>query len=451
MHDCITVAHKLPHFDVTADPEFLPCTDGSFMLRTAGDVTVPIDPACPACASAMRLHAYETVCIRDIPVFNAKHLLAVRYQRHRCTSCGTEVCQDIPFKAPGHFITDRFARLVGRYLGLGMTNKAVHRLLGLNVHLVKDLDKGNLETLYGKAPTKPSRYIAIDEISIHSRHRYATVVIDLETGHVLFCEAGKRKQQVEHFFRFVGKQWLAKVVAVSMDMNAQYDSAFREAAPHIQIVYDPFHLIKLYGDNVITKLRRRLQAEALESGDRATYDELKGGRFILLSNRQTLEQQDCVARQNNRDLFENYEQKGLSIPPGRRRQRADKIGHLDRLMRVNKDLNVAYVLLEQFKLAYAVRDPLVLESGMHRWCHIARQSKIPELISFATTIENHLVGIVNHANHPISSGKLEGTNNLAKVIKRNAYGFVDDQYFFLKLMAASRKPYYKPRSPRFLH
>jgi transposase len=107
------------------------------MLRTAGDVTVPVDPACPACASAIRLHAYETVCIRDIPVFNAKHLLLVRYQRHRCTCCATEVCQDIPFKAPGHFITERFARLVVRYLALGMTNKAVHRLLGLNVPSAK--------------------------------------------------------------------------------------------------------------------------------------------------------------------------------------------------------------------------------------------------------------------------------------------------------------------------
>jgi transposase len=451
MHDCITVAHKLPHFDVTTDPEFLPCADGSIMVRTAGTVTLPVPSACPRCSSMMRLHAYETVHIRDIPIFNAQHLLEVRYQRHRCSCCGAEVSQDIPFKTDGHFITDRYARLVSRYLGYGMTNKTVHRLLGLNVHLVKALDKGRLEGLYGKAPKTPSRYIAIDEISIHSHHRYATVVIDLETGHVLFCEAGKRKQQVQHFIQYVGKQWLSKVVAVSMDMNAQYDSAFKEAAPHIQIVYDPFHLIKLYGDSVITKLRRRLQQEALEREDRATYEELKGGRFILLSNRRTLEAQDSMARENNRDLSENYERKGLQIPAGRRRQRTGKLSHLDRLMGVNKGLNVAYVLLEQFKLAYAVRDPLVLESGMHQWCHIARQSKIPELLSFAATVENHLQGIVNHAYHPISSGKLEGTNNLAKVIKRNAYGFVDDEYFFLKLMAASRRPYYKPRSPRFLH
>ncbi|PKL28209.1 MAG: hypothetical protein CVV46_07640 [Spirochaetae bacterium HGW-Spirochaetae-2] len=89
--------------------------------------------------------------------------------------------------------------------------------------------------------------------------------------------------------------------------------------------------------------------------------------------------------------------------------------------------------------------------GDGQWCRVARQSGLLELVSFTATVENHLEGIVNHARHPISSGKLKGTNNLAKVIKRNAYGFVADEYFFLKLMAASRRPFLKPRSPRFLH
>ena len=181
------------------------------------------------------------------------------------------------------------------------------------------------------------------------------------------------------------------------------------------------------------------------------YETLEGGRFILLSNRRTLEAQDALARESNHELFKKYERKGLQLPAGRRRQRTGKLSHLDRLMGINKNLNTAYVLFEQFKLAYAVRDPIVLQAGMRQWCQIARQSQIPELLSLAATVENHLQGIVNHAHHHISSDKLEGTNRLAKVIKRNAYGFVDDEYFFLKLKVASRRPYYRPRSPRFLH
>jgi transposase len=162
-------------------------------------------------------------------------------------------------------------------------------------------------------------------------------------------------------------------------------------------------------------------------------------------------EKDLKARKNNRQLSQEYESKGLDLPPGKRKRRIDNELRLKRLMEINRDLNTAYVLLEQFRLAYQVDDKDELQQGMELWCSVARKSKVPELIRFAQTIERHMEGITNHAKHPISSGKLEGVNNLAKVIKRNAYGFVDDEYFFLKLKQASRRPYYKPKSPRFLH
>ncbi len=77
---------------------------------------------------------------------------------------------------------------------------------------------------------------------------------------------------------------------------------------------------------------------------------------------------------------------------------------------------------------------------MTLWLTLARQSKVHEILIYAKTIESHIEGIVNHADHPISSGKLEGTNNLIKTIRRKAYGFRDTEYFFLKIMEASRKP-----------
>lgn len=451
MNDCITIAHRLPSFCVTEDPQIRLCTDGSRMFRTKGDIVSDIENICPECGCEMHLHAYETVYLRDIPLLTVRHMLEVRYKRYRCKSCQFEIREDIPFKLKEHFITERCARLVLHYLSFGMTNKAVHRLLGLNVHLIKEIEKSHLKKLFDAAVLRPSRYIAIDEISIHSHHRYATVVIDLESGHVLFCEAGKKKDQVYNFIRFVGKKWLKGVVAVSMDMNAQYAPAFKEAAPHIDIVYDCFHMIKLYGDSVLTLMRRRLQKKALEDDDRTTYDTLKGGRFILLSTKQTIKEKDLKARKNNRQLSQEYESKGLDLPPGKRKRRIDNELRLKRLMEINRDLNTAYVLLEQFRLAYQVDDKDELQQGMELWCSVARKSKVPELIRFAQTIERHMEGITNHAKHPISSGKLEGVNNLAKVIKRNAYGFVDDEYFFLKLKQASRRPYYKPKSPRFLH
>jgi len=45
-------------------------------------------------------------------------------------------------------------------------------------------------------------------------------------------------------------------------------------------------------------------------------------------------------------------------------------------------------------------------------------------------------GILNHADYPIGTSRLEGINNKIKVIKRKAYGFHDDNYFALKIKQA---------------
>ena len=62
-------------------------------------------------------------------------------------------------------------------------------------------------------------------------------------------------------------------------------------------------------------------------------------------------------------------------------------------------------------------------------------------IWFADLLYKHLEGILAHAVMPISSGKVEGVNNKIKTVRRRAYGYPDDEYFFLKLLDYSRTVY----------
>jgi transposase len=88
--------------------------------------------------------------------------------------------------------------------------------------------------------------------------------------------------------------------------------------------------------------------------------------------------------------------------------------------------------------------------GLKGWLRLAEQSGAEEILKFAKTIRRRIRGLVNHAIHPIASGKLEGTNNLVKTIRRQACGFSDTQYFFWKIMEASRRPYLRYKSHRIL-
>lgn len=86
-------------------------------------------------------------------------------------------------------------------------------MAGLGQHTVKDIDKARLERLYtvqtedGKAlkkPEKQAKYLAIDEFKLHNGYIYPTHIIDLETGHILWIQEGKKKQVVYDFIDHVG-------------------------------------------------------------------------------------------------------------------------------------------------------------------------------------------------------------------------------------------------------
>ena len=64
------------------------------------------------------------------------------------------------------------------------------------------------------------------------------------------------------------------------------------------------------------------------------------------------------------------------------------------------------------------------------------RSRIPALVEFARHLKPKLGGILAHCRYPLHTGVLEGMNNRIKVLKRMAYGFRNDAYFFLKIRAA---------------
>ena len=69
------------------------------------------------------------------------------------------------------------------------------------------------------------------------------------------------------------------------------------------------------------------------------------------------------------------------------------------------------------------------------WIRLAEVSGIRVLKTFTRTLARCRTGILARHDHPISTGPLEGTNNKTKTLKRHAYGFRDQEYFKLQIMA----------------
>ena len=188
----------------------------------------------------------------------------------------------IGFADPDRRYTKRFERYVLE-LSRHMTMTDVARHLGIDWHTVKEIQKTYLRRHFSQPSFKGLKRIAVDEISIGHGHHYLTVILDLDTGAVVFVGEGKGADSLEPFWKRL-KTSRARIRAVAMDMSQAYISAVTANLPNSAIVFDHFHVIKLFNEK-LTELRRDLYRETTDLLHRSV---LKGTRWLLLKNPENL-------------------------------------------------------------------------------------------------------------------------------------------------------------------
>ena len=333
------------------------------------------------------------------PIGNRPVTVFADVPRIECHDCGREPIVPVPFAEPRKSYTRSFERLV-LDLRESMTLKGVARHLGISDWTVRDIEKRHLKKHFAKPPLKHLRQIAIDEISTKKGHTYLTLVMDLESGAVVFVGKGKGAEALKPFWRSL-KASHARIEAVAMDMSAAYYQAVTENLPDAVVVFDWFHIVKLLNDK-LSQLRRQLYREAKDQLQR---DVLKGTRWLLLKRPEHLDEE---------------------------RREPER---LQQALELNQSLATAYYLKEDLQSLW--EEPTKEAAGrfLDAWILDAESSGIRVLKTFARTLARYRSGLLAWYDHPISTGPLEGTNNKIKTLKRQAYGFRDAEYFRLKILA----------------
>ena len=400
------------------------------------------DSLCPQCGSFMHIHNRCEVNLRHLCFGHKLSCLRFTKLRYYCPRCGHSHMQDVPFQAKGHRISCELLNYTRDLLAYGFTNKQVAYLTGLGKNTVKDIDLKRLKEKYtvdGERliqPERQARYLGIDEFKLHDGHKYAVIIIDMETGHILWLAHGKKKASVYSFIEHVGKDWMDGVEAVACDMNSDFQEAFEDRCPHIQTVFDFFHIVKNFNDKVVGQIRKDEQRRLSAEGDEKAAKSLKGSRYILTSSKQTLARKDQEAEEGK------ILSKGSSLFS--KEQVVRKDGHLARyedLIRQNKLLFTLDLIKEKLCEAYKMTDEPSMAGAIIEIMDMCMATGNTHLLWFRRLLDNHFEGIIAHATYDISAGKIEGVNNRIKTLRRQGYGYPDDDYFFLKLFDASRKGY----------
>ena len=206
---------------------------------------------CPECGCELIRNGTITTSLKHLPIGSAYTELSISRQRWICSNrkCKYNWTELIDFKAKDHFITAGLETFIVDLLNRGELIKDISILTGVHPSTIKEIDKKRLQEKYtidGRELKKPavfSEYIGIDEFLLHKGHKYATVIMDLKSGHVLYLAHGKKKQTVYDFIDWIGMDWMKHVKAVACDMNSDYKEAFQERCEWIDTVYD--HLCKI--------------------------------------------------------------------------------------------------------------------------------------------------------------------------------------------------------------
>ena len=414
-----------------------------------GTLDIPEVERLCSCGCRMHINTSPDIYLRHINIGRDLSTLKFPHNQLRCPKCGATKSQYISFKADGHLITKILHQYTCDLLASGTyTNKEVAELTGLGKNVVKEIDKERLQGMYttdnGKKlikPEKQARFLGIDEFKLHNGHRYATHIIDLETGHVLWIQNGKKKQVVYDFIEHVGMAWMDGVEAVACDMNSDFEEAFEEKCPWIQPVFDYFHIVKNFNDKVVSEVRKDEQRRLYEEGNIEAARSLKKTRYILMSNRSTLQKKDEDA------ASERVIHKGSPLFKTEDIKRKNGYeAKYDALLRENKLLFTLDLVKEKLSAAYALTDEPKMAEAIIDIIDICEATGNKHLLWFGKLLDTHFEGIIAHATYKISSGKIEGINQKIKTLRRHGYGYPDDEYFFLKIMDMSRKKYVSNQS-----
>ena len=375
---------------------------------------VPDQPkTCSRCGQAVSaVHDVSPREVRDLPILDAETWLVLPRARVLCPRCGPTV-EAVPWLDRYQRMTTRLAEAIAR-LAQVLPIKHVAHSYGVGWDAVKQIDARALARRLGPVDLSGVRVIALDEFALHRGQSYATVAADPFTKRVLWVGRGRASADVHAFFALLGPTGCAQLEAVVMDMSAAFALEVRTSCPQAAIVYDRFHVIAQYGQQVVDRVRvdevNRV-GRALPRGDPGRYRRIVerrvfcGARWLLLRNRAHL------------------------------RRPGDRV-RLRELLRANRALFIVYVLKDDLKQLWRYRAPWAARRFWQEWYRRALASGLAPLIRFARHLDVRIDGVISHCRYPLNNGFLEGMTNKIKVLKRMAYGYRDDDYFFLKIRAA---------------
>jgi len=234
------------------------------------------------------------------------------------------------------------------------------------------------------------RRIGIDEISYRKGQRYLLVVVDHNSGRLVWAGKNRTKQTLGRFFDDLGADRAAQLTHVSADGAEWIHDVVTLRAPKALVCLDAFHVVA-WATEALDNVRRQMVNRLRAGGHHDEAAAMKGSRWALLKN-----------------------------PPN---LTGDQRTTLASIAKANGGLYRAYLLKEQLREIFTCRDSAVARALLTGWIAWAQRCRLEPFVNLAKTIKRYRQLILNAVDHTLSNARSEATNTHLRLLTRRAYGY----------------------------
>lgn len=341
---------------------------------------------CPACKSRMHIKEWRERRWRHLDSCQFKTVLKAKVPVVECQEHGAQTVQ-VPWAEGKSRFTLFFERLAIEVLQSCNADKA-GKLLGISWDEADGIKQRAVRRGLARRSLKGLEYVCVDEKAVGLGHDYVTVVTGLMAGKpcVLYMGDGKGEEGLNGFWNELGPEGCRRIKAISLDMGKPYQLSARRYCPQAELIFDPFHIMKMINKAVDSV--RRLE---IVLGTKEEQAALKKTRQLWLWGEENLP--TCHASR-----FEELKQSSLKTA------RAWRLKEIWRT----------------FKRCINVSDATAF---FHKWYALAMGSKLEPIKAVARTMKDHLAGIVSIFTHGFCNALAEGVNSRIQLLMQKSCGY----------------------------
>ena len=346
---------------------------------------------CPQCGGSATRHDHRERRWRHLDLFQYKFYVLARVPRVKCSDHGVQQL-GVPWAEDRTRFTNLFESMA---IGLlhEMSISAVARQLRLSWDEVDGIMCRAVRRGLERRANRQLRYIGIDEKSVKKRHKYFTIISDLETSTVIWVGRGRKRETLDRFWSTLSFEERSGIEGIAMDMWPAFFESTLAQVPQAErkIVFDKFHIVK----HLVHAVDLTRRAEVRGTGEDGAA--LKRTRYTWLRRHGAMAQ-------------------GEKLKFAALRQQYRRVAR-------------AWELKELFARFWEYSYEGAARKFFRAWYAWASRSRLRHVKSVAKMIKSHLENILTYLRIPITNAGSESINSKIQLVKLRARGFRSERRF----------------------